>query len=475
MKVIKIMLLSIFIMGCTEKEVNAQSSTEKIKDYLDKVEDIGFHGSVLVAQNGNVLWTDGYGFSNRETKKENTKETVFDIGSITKQFTGAAILKLEMQGKLSVNDKLSKYIPNLPKEKQSITLHHLLTHSAGFPGGIGGDYSTISTEDFIKEALETKLLFTPGTAFEYSNVGYSFLGIIIEKVSGMNYEDYLFQNLWKPAGMLQTGYQRPNFKDVATGYRNDILWGKPTDKKWATDGPFWHLKANGGVLSTVTDMYKWHTALLGDKILNEQAKKKYYARHIEEGEGAGTYYGYGWALFPTPRKTYLIAHNGGNGVFFADMWRYLTEDITIIFMSNALDRKLESISSNIAGILLTPNFEPRLPEAGKNSQSIVSGDQADKVIETFIQTIKSSDQKDWERYINQNATNDFRNMVPMKRHLKFFSEFHQELAQSKPVEVRINGNSINTVLKNDDDLTQVTFDLVKDKNGALKIAGLLVD
>ncbi len=343
------------ILGLGIMSLQAQHTTlkEKISEYLEKMEETGFSGSVLVAHKGEVLLSGGYGYSDRAEQRENTAQTVFDIGSITKQFTAAAILKLEMMGKLSVQEKMSKYIDGVPADKQTITLHHLLTHSAGFSGAIGHDYVSIETAKFVQEAFAKPLLFEPGRQYEYSNVGYSLLGIIVEKLSGETYEAFLRKQLWLPAGMKHTGYQEASFGDIAVGYQGKKRWGKPTEKEWASDGPYWHLKANGGVLSTVEDMYRWHQALLGDEILNAVAKAKYYQPHIEEGEGAGSYYAYGWAIFPTPRNTHLIAHNGGNGIFFADMWRYLEEDITVIFMTNEAKRKFEDIVPKIVKTILT--------------------------------------------------------------------------------------------------------------------------
>jgi CubicO group peptidase (beta-lactamase class C family) len=134
---------------------------------------------------------------------------VFTVGSITKKFTGAAILKLQMMDKLNVKDPITKYFTNVPHDKKVITLHHLLTHAAGFPGAIGDDFQSISRDEFIKLAMATELHQKSGELYENSNVDYSLLGAIIEIVAGDSYEKFLHEQLFKPAGMTKTGYRMP--------------------------------------------------------------------------------------------------------------------------------------------------------------------------------------------------------------------------------------------------------------------------
>jgi CubicO group peptidase (beta-lactamase class C family) len=137
----------------------------------------GFSGALLVAKKGYIILSRGYGLADRELNIPVTNQTVFTTGSITKQFTGAAILNLQMMGKLSVNDPITKYLKDVPADKQRITLHHLLTYTAGFPGAIGGDFEPILRDDFIKLVMRTKLNHKPGERYEYCNVGFSLLGV----------------------------------------------------------------------------------------------------------------------------------------------------------------------------------------------------------------------------------------------------------------------------------------------------------
>ncbi|MBK8472560.1 MAG: beta-lactamase family protein [Sphingobacteriales bacterium] len=188
----------------------------------------------------------GYGFSDVEKANQNSPNTIFDIGSITKQFTAAAILKLEMQGKLSIDDKISKYFGGLPLDKQQISIHDLLRHQSGLISNVGRDFEKISEKEFLDKVFNSELQFPVGSSFSYSNIGYSLLAVIVEKTSNQSYEIFIYENLCKPSQMEMTGYTRPAFDNnlIAVGYeRDNKLWGKPTDKEWDTSSPYWHLKA----------------------------------------------------------------------------------------------------------------------------------------------------------------------------------------------------------------------------------------
>ena len=311
---------------------------EKLDAHMSRLEAYGFSGSLLVAKGGEVILDKGYGFADARRKVPFTAETAFDIGSITKQFTAAAILKLEMQGKLGVGDPISKWFEGVPDDKKGITLHHLLTHSAGLEDIFGDDYDEMPRDRLVKAALASKLLWAPGTRYEYSNAGYSLLAAVVELASGKPYEEYLRENLWKPAGMARTGYRLQEKGPLARGvYREGEDWGTPLDKAWAPDGPWWNLRGNGGVLSTTGDLYKWHQALEGEAILSKEAKEKMFTPHVPEDEEGRSHYGYGWAIFKTQRNTRLVAHDGGNGIFNADFRRYLDDGIVLIIGSNRQD------------------------------------------------------------------------------------------------------------------------------------------
>jgi CubicO group peptidase (beta-lactamase class C family) len=332
---------------------------EKLDAHMSRLEAYGFSGSLLVAKGGEVILNEGYGFADAQRKVPFTSETAFDIGSITKQFTAAAILKLEMQGKLGVSDPISKWLEGVPEDKKGITLHHLLTHSAGLEDVFGGDYEEMPREWLVKAALGSKLLWAPGTRYRYSNAGYSLLAAVVELASGKPYEEYLRENLWKPAGMARTGYRLQEKGPLAHGIVGDGEdWGTPLDQAWAPDGPWWNLRGNGGVLSTAGDLYKWHQALEGEAILSQEAKAKMFTPHVPEDEEGSSHYGYGWAIFKTQRNTRLISHNGGNGIFNADFRRYVDDGVVLIIGSNRQDFRSIPAVGSISRLIFNAEYNP---------------------------------------------------------------------------------------------------------------------
>ena len=168
-------------------------TVQKVENYLNSIEEVGFSGTVLLELNGSVVSSKGYGFGNIDKNIKNTPGTIFDIGSITKQFTAAAILKLEMQGKLSTNDKISRYFRNVPKDKLEITIHDLLRHQSGLQSNVGGDYDKITKPAFIDSVMHSQLKFEPALRFSYSNiVSVDFDGnteLKFEIVPNPNYEN----------------------------------------------------------------------------------------------------------------------------------------------------------------------------------------------------------------------------------------------------------------------------------------------
>jgi CubicO group peptidase (beta-lactamase class C family) len=325
--------------GLVNGELGAQ-----IDEYLTRAAAFGFAAAVLIAKDGQTALHKGYGLANRERDIPITGETVFDIGSITKGFTAAAILKLEEQGRLRVTDLITRHFADVPPDKAGITINHLLTHSAGLKDAFGDDYEVMPRDSLVQLALHSELLWAPGLQYRYSNAGYSLLAAIVEKVSDQPYEAFLRDAMFEPAGMTQTGYRLPDWPEerLAHGYLRDQDWGTPLDKPWAEDGPYWNLRGNGGLLSTVGDLYRWHLALAGVTVLSRESREKMFTPRVPENEERTSFYGYGWAITSTSRGTNLVWHDGGNGFFFADFRRYVNEDVVLIFATNeGLNRQIE--------------------------------------------------------------------------------------------------------------------------------------
>ncbi len=349
-----------------ETKKKSQKTDEQLVARYDSLmknnEENGFSGVVLIEERGKLIYNKAFGYANKKKKNKTTLETLFDIGSITKQFTAAAILKLMENGDLSLHDPLSKFFDGIPADKKNITIHHLLTHTSGISAHTGEDYEYLSSEDFLNQVYNRKLVAKPGKGFIYANVGYSLLAMIIERVSDQPYETFLYENILKPAGLENTGYIRLDYSQyvVAQGhsYEKNKPWGSNVER-WAEDGGVsWHLKGNGGIMSTTLDMYKWHRAIQTAKILKPETIELYQARHV--ANNPKRHYGYGWNILTSSTRGKVVMHSGGNGIFSAYVLRYVDTNAAIIYMTNETSPGTKKLLQELVFILLRPDYEPEI-------------------------------------------------------------------------------------------------------------------
>lgn len=319
----------------------------------------GSSGTLVAALDGRMVTCRGWGMADREAGVPAGCDTVYDIMSMTKQFTAAAVLKLEMQGRLRVTDPIGRYVADVPPDKRGISVRHLLTHTAGLVDSLGGDYEPLSRAELVDGALSSELRSEPGARHHYSNVGYSLLAVIVEEASGTGYEEYLAKQLFAPAGMEQTGYVLPEWRpgDVAIEYdEGGSAQGRPFDHAWAGDGPYWNLRGNGGLLSTARDLFRWHRALEGEQVLDAEAKAELFRPRVLEEPDGDTRYAYGWVAMDTPHGR-LHWHNGGNGWSYGEIARLPDAGAFVFWVSNqhrsrAGDWNLERIGSELTeGVL----------------------------------------------------------------------------------------------------------------------------
>lgn len=307
------------------EEVVSGPLGQEIDGYLNGITPFGFSGTVLIARDGKVILNKGYGLAIDSPAVRNTASTILSCGSVTKQFTAAAIMKLQMQGKLKTSDSLALFFDDVPVDKRGITLRQLLSHTAGLIDFTGEDYGPMERDDAVRKALGEPLRFLPGTDYAYSNAGYSVLAAVIERVSGEGYEDFLYENLFAPAGITVTGYRRPNWEDrvVAHWYAGERDFGTPLEKPY----PSWNLVGNGDMLSTTADMFRWHLALANGSILDSAAMREMYAPVVDD-------YGYGWRVVDSPWGR-LAGHGGGSDFGSScQFWRGLDSSLAIVVFCN---------------------------------------------------------------------------------------------------------------------------------------------
>lgn len=291
-----------------------------------------FTGSVLVAQNGQIILSQGYNFADREKKIPNTAHTKFRIASITKQFTAMAIMMLQEQGKLNVQDELCIYMTDCPDEWKPITIHQLLTHTSGIPE-VFDVYrneqitSSLSLDKMIAEVKTMPLEFQPGDKFSYHNMGYILLGKIIEAVSKQSYEVFLQKNIFEPLQMSNTGFEH-NQDDLAVGYNQYHAVVDPMN--------MWVVFSAGALYSTVEDLYRWDQALYTNQLVSQKTLDTIFSAHVRVPDGNGWSYGYGWSIGLLEQRP-IISHGGSIRGFTSMIDRFPVDHATIIILINQED------------------------------------------------------------------------------------------------------------------------------------------
>ena len=328
--------------------IGLQGSGQDLNKKLDSLMTVyyrleKFNGTVLVAKDGNIIFQGAYGYRDADKKIPNDPQTIFQIGSVTKQFTTAILLKLHEQNKLSLKDKLSKYIPDYPKG-DSLTLDAIASHTAGI-FNYTNDPAFMATEatkaiDHLKliDLFKNKpLTFTPGSKWAYSNSGYIILGYVIEKVTGKTYEQVVHEMIFRPLQMNRSGFDFANLKDSnkATGY--NVLTGDMVVPASIVDSTVSY--AAGAIYSTIGDLYRWHRALNENQILNRDLQQLAY-------QPVRAQYGLGWFVDSFDHKL-QVSHGGGIFGFTAFISRIPKDDFVVILLNNSGAGNLQAISNTI--------------------------------------------------------------------------------------------------------------------------------
>jgi CubicO group peptidase (beta-lactamase class C family) len=329
--------------------------TKKLDELLnEKFKPTDPGAEVLIARKGQIIYQKAFGSANLELGVQMQPGMVFEIGSITKQFTAVAILQLLEQGKLSLQDSLQQYIRDFPSKGYRITIENLLTHTSGIRDYMQIDYAEPYMErwDFKPKQLIDSfktfpLDFEPGTRFRYSNSGYFLLGYIIEKVSGKNFQTYIQENLLRPLGLNNTYFDTDNIiiPRRVNGYARQDAGFRKAD--------YWSMTiawAAGGLISNAEDLFKWQKGLLSYKILKRETLEKAFVSSKLKN-GTATEYGYGWFIKNTGGSQ-SIEHGGAISGFLSNEVYYPAEDIFISTLYNCDCAPKDELAITIASLVL---------------------------------------------------------------------------------------------------------------------------
>lgn len=308
-------------------QVNTQTPSH-LKEYLSFLNNAGFSGQILVAEKDKVMCSQSFGYANKETMYPISPITAFNIGSLTKQFTAAAILWLEQHEKLKTTDTLGMFWDTLMPDKKGITIHQLLTHTSGFGRQVIQSNESISKGELLNQIFSGKLANSPGATFRYSNSGYEILAAIVEKISGISFKEFIRQTFIIPNNLKNTYFNTDDLTEVrhqiALGYNE---WEQVSSS--LTGSVNWNTTGASNILSTTEDLFKWFSLIQSGKILNTKETAKLFTPFVNTDEDEE--YCYGWYSTKTGDGSKLIYH-GGDITGFHSEFRYFPEDNRIIII-----------------------------------------------------------------------------------------------------------------------------------------------
>jgi CubicO group peptidase (beta-lactamase class C family) len=304
--------------------------------------------SLVVNKDGQIALAKGFGLANVELQVPVKPETVFQSGSVGKQFTATAVMMLVEEGKIGLDDRVNKYLTNAPKAWENIRVRHLLTHTSGL-----GDYpkefdfrSDYTEDELLMRLMKTPLAFQPGEKWSYSNVGYLTLGILIGKVTGHFYGEFLKDRIFNPLGMTTARIisEADIVPNRAAGYR--LVNGELKNQDWVS--PTMNSTADGSLYLTVYDMAKWDAALYGEKLIKKTSLDQMWTP-VTLNTGKTQPYGFGWFVVDV-RGHRLIHHGGAWQGFQCGIQRFVDDKLTVIAFDNLAGSNLEKIIRGVAAI-----------------------------------------------------------------------------------------------------------------------------
>lgn len=353
---IKCMIVCVFVTACARKEpgIKINLIDTKLDSIVAMVPD--FSGVVLLSEKGRPVYHKAFGFANPEANQKNDTTTIFELASVSKQFTAMLIALLKEEGKLNYDDPMEKFLPELPYK--NITIRHLLTHTSGLP-----DYQKLMDEKWDKNKVagnpdileylrkfHPAINFKPGEKYEYSNTGYVLLGSIVEKASGKDFITFIHERIFDPIGMNKTDLRSKAQKDSIRNFALGYIF-VPEKKRYIRADSFpssnytiWlgARKGPGRISSTSSDLLKWDETLYSDKLIPHPAKEELFSP-TRLNDGTLSNYGFGWVLKTDSILGKVVFHTGDNPGYKTEIIRYIDKKKTVIVLCNNAHAKFDEL------------------------------------------------------------------------------------------------------------------------------------
>jgi CubicO group peptidase (beta-lactamase class C family) len=313
--------------------------------------------ALLVSLGGQVIRAQGYGLANVELQVPVKPETIFQSGSVGKQFTATAVMMLVEEGKIGLDDPLTKYFPDAPAAWKQVTIRELLSHTAGFTDypksfDFRKDYSE---QDLLKIVEGIPLAYLPGTSWSYSNLGFLTLGIVIHKVSGQFYGDFLQERIFRPLGMSTTRIisEADIVPNRSAGYR--LVKGAIKNQEWVS--PTLNTTADGALYFSILDLAKWDAALYTEKLLKRSSLEQMWTvAKLNNGQPNSGQYGFGWFI-ETKNGHHLVEHEGAWQGFKSQISRYVDDKLTVVVLANLDEAQPAAIADHVAEMYLSEKMK----------------------------------------------------------------------------------------------------------------------
>ncbi len=467
-------LIILATMAAAVGPLAAQDLRARLTARIDQAVTEGFAGAVLVADRTGIVVQRSAGLADREAGVAVTERTVFDIGSVTKHFTRAAIAVLAADGRLGLDDPITRFFPDVPADKAGITVRHLLEMRAGTAEyldreGEGGDFAPLSRADALRRLLDTPLTFAPGSARAYSNAGYTMLALIIEQVSGQTYEAFLRGRLLDPAGLTRTGFyhdqRRWSRADVAVGYGGRAHGAR--NSPWDWPEAQWALVGNGGMVSSPAELYRWIMAVRGGRVLRPEAVRTLYGGTPPAGPAGGD----------RPAVSYAGLNDFG---FETIVWELFDGAGVVIVMTHAGFRS-RSLAEDLAGLVLgRPVAAPRRevgvqggpPAGGGAGRWGVPDSPRGRRVAQLLDMIDAGTPQAVDSFIADALDPAFRSRFPDAQHRTVLGRLQRELARPSLEDVTVEGGRVSIRIRSG--ASGATIPVRMELSGDMRIASLAI-
>ncbi len=471
MTITKHLILLLLVIPLFSFAQNLEEKFDMLLQEKYKPENPG--ATVLISKQGKIIYHKAFGMANMELQVPMKPENIFEIGSITKQFTSVAILMLMEHGKLAIEDEITKFIPDYPTHGKKITIHHLLNHTSGIKSYTSMNLSEIAPKDMTPTEIidyfkNEPMDFDPGTEWRYNNSGYIILGFIIEKVSGQPYEDFVEEHIFKKLQMNNSryGHKGEIIKNRASGYQTRD--GYVNANYLSMTLPY----AAGALMSTVEDLHKWQNAINTNILVKAETIEKAF-QNTKLNNGKPTYYGYGWSVNEVNGSP-SIEHGGGIFGYTAYQLYIPEEDVHAAILTNCNCNSPTDITIRLAAIAIDKSYD--------NKEKIVLPKEALKkmvgVYEFEDSAVRIITLEDNQLYSQREGSSKFK-IFPKNKNTFFFENSFSEIqftANDKKVEAtfknRINqskGVKTDKAIPSEKKAINVSEDILKQYVGVYEI------